>query len=247
MPSGERLDVRHARTRLIVKELQEAGQTLRLPPEEAAHARARRLAPGDTVVLLDGSGREATAEVLSTARAEVVLRVLELRRPDREENRISLFVAGLRAERLGWLVEKATELGAAQVVLVITRRTQSFRASGAVLPRLERVARAAAKQCGRSGWPTILGPVELERVLEEDTWANRLFLDPGGVRLPSRLARRPTALLVGPEGGWTDSERKDASDRGWTIAKLPAGKLRAETAAVAGLVMLRAALARDSD
>jgi 16S rRNA (uracil1498-N3)-methyltransferase len=55
-----------------------------------------------------------------------------------------------------------------------------------------------------------------------------------------------TALAVGPEGGWTDSEKGEASSRGWRIVRLPAGKLRAETAAIAGLLLLSAAAERET-
>ena len=74
----------------------------------------------------------------------------------------------------------------------------------------------------------------------------RFLLDPRGEPFPSRLPARPTALLVGPEGGWTDAERDAALAAGWAAASLSAGKLRTETAAVAGLALARAALARGS-
>jgi len=242
MPAGERLDVRHPRARLIVEELPEPGQALRLPPEEAAHARARRLSPGETVVLFDGSGSEAVAQVLSAARTGVVLRVLELRRPEREAAPIALFVAGLRAERLAWLVEKATELGAQRVGVVATERTQRFRAAPGLQPRLERIARESAKQCGRADWPAVSGPEPLGRVLAAELPGERLFLDHEGEPFPEKLDRGGAALVVGPEGGWSESERREAAARGWRITRLPAGKLRGETAAIAALVLARAAL-----
>jgi 16S rRNA (uracil1498-N3)-methyltransferase len=244
VPAGERLDVRDARARLIVPALPEPGQTVRLSPEEAAHARARRLAPGDAVLLLDGSGRAAVAHVVRLSRTDAVLSVSEVFTQSPREPAISLFVAGLRTEKLAWVVEKATELGVANVVLLETGRTQSFRASPKVLPRLESVARAAAKQCERFDWPTLSGPVEFARALEGGQSAHRFLLDFDGEQVPRRLAHRPSALIVGPEGGWTDSERSEATDRGWRRVTLPAGKLRTETAAIAALVLLRAAFER---
>jgi 16S rRNA (uracil1498-N3)-methyltransferase len=104
------------------------------------------------------------------------------------------------------------------------------------------VAREAAKQCEAARWPKFAGPIPFESALEEDPSFHRLFLDAGGERFPAKLEQRPAVLLVGPEGGWTEGERAGARSRGWAPAALPAGKLRAETAAIAALVLARAAL-----
>jgi 16S rRNA (uracil1498-N3)-methyltransferase len=211
---------------------------------EAAHARARRLAAGDTVVLLDGSGREALAAVVAVARGKATLSVSEIVRREAGGRPTSLFLAGLKPERLSWAVEKATELGAADVTIVQSERTQTFRAAPTLLPRLERVARESAKQCGRADWPSVSGPLSLERVLEDERFAHRFVLDFDGASFPRRLSAAPAALLVGPEGGWTAGERRRASERGWKIVTLPAGRLRAETAVVAALTLVNAARER---
>ncbi len=232
------------RARLVVTPLPRVGETARLSPEEAAHARARRLRPGDPVVLLDGSGQEAEAFLthLDRGGGEVAVdRILPANPPVAP---VALFVSGLRAERLAWLAEKATELSAESVTLVASARTQSFRGTAAVLERLERVAREAAKQCESARWPRIEGPLPLERALSERPVSHRLFLDTHGEAFPSELSAGAVALLVGPEGGWTRAERENARAQGWSLVALPAGKLRAETAAVAALILVRAALAR---
>lgn len=236
--------MRDPRARLIVADLPAPGETVRLPPEEAAHASARRLRAGDTVLLSDGAGRSALSEIVSLSRREMVARVREVVPGAPVGVPISLYLAGLRPERLAWAVEKATELGAARVVIVVSARTQSFRASAGLLPRLDRVARESSKQCGRPDWPAISGPVDLPGALEAERSPHRLFLDSGGIPFPRRIAPEAAALLVGPEGGWTDGERERAIRSGWKVVALPAGLLRAETAAVAALVLLR--FARDS-
>jgi 16S rRNA (uracil1498-N3)-methyltransferase len=238
------MDVRDARARLIVPALGAPGETLQLSREEAAHARARRLGPGDPVLLSDGSGVEAVAEIVRLSRGEAVVRVSEIVVRRTRRTPVTLYLAGLKPERLAWAVEKATELDAASVVIVRTGRTQSFRASAGLAPRLERIARESSKQCGRADWPTISGPVDLARVLEEERRAQRLLLDADGIRFPRRLALLPSALLVGPEGGWTDPEKAEASKRGWKIVALPAGTLRAETAAIAALALFNSAVER---
>ncbi len=238
------MDVRHARARLIVSALGSPGETLHLSRAEAAHARARRLAAGDPVLLSDGSGVEALAEIVRLSGAEAVVRVSAIVRERSRRMPVSLCLAGLKPDRLAWAVEKATELGASAVVIVRSARTQSFRASAGLLPRLERIARESSKQCERADWPMISGPVDLESILESERCENRLFLDAVGDAFPARLHAAPSALLVGPEGGWTDGERSEASKRGWKVLALPAGKLRAETAAIAALALLNAAVER---
>ena len=231
--------------RLIVDALLEAGAACRVEGEEAAHARARRLAAGDAVVLVDGSGREAGATVARIGRGFVDVEVETVRAaaPD-AGSFIHLLVAAVRSERLSWIAEKATELGAARLTLVTSERTQRFRASDALGPRLARVVREAAKQAEAARSPVIAGPVALADALRDERASTRLFLDLGGEPFPSRLPAAATALLVGPEGGWTDGELAAALAAGWVATSLAAGKLRAETAAVAELTLARTALAR---
>ncbi len=231
--------------RLIVGALPEAGSACRIEGEEAAHARARRVAAGDAVVLLDGSGREAAGLVTRIDRGRVDVDVEHVRAAAPEPAApIHLLVAVVRSERLSWIAEKATELGAARLTLVSSERTQSFRASEALCPRLARVVREAAKQAQASRWPEIIGPVALSDVLRSEAAGSRLILDLSGEPFPAVLPAGPTALLVGPEGGWTDAELAAALAQGWVAASLAAGKLRAETAAVAALTLARTALAR---
>jgi 16S rRNA (uracil1498-N3)-methyltransferase len=195
-------------------------------------------------VLFDGGGGEALAVVTALGASGAEVLVEELLPARDTASGVALLVAGLRAERLAWLAEKATELSADRLTLVATARTQSFRASRDALERLERVAREAAKQCEAARWPSISGPIPFAAALSEDPASQRFFFDSEGEPFPSALSARPVILLVGPEGGWTDAERGAARAQGWTAAALPAGKLRAETAAVAAIVLARAALGR---
>lgn len=234
--------MRVPRARLIVSELPAAGEVAKVVGEEVSHARARRLAPGDPVVLLDGSGREAHGRVRRLGGRILEVDVEEVRPTPVEDAPIILFVAGLRAERLAWLAEKATELGAHRIILVVTDRTQSFRAAPGLIPRMTRVVREAAKQSERTRWPEMAGPIPLlEALAKEAGSATRLFLDLDGARFPFSLPSSPAAILLGPEGGWTPEEREAAHVAGWQRVRLPAGKLRTETAAIAALILLLAA------
>jgi 16S rRNA (uracil1498-N3)-methyltransferase len=230
-----------SRARLIVARCPSAGATVMLSGEEAAHARARRLAPGDAVILVDGTGVEAHGHLVRLAASAGEVWIEEVREAGQIRVDLTLLVAALRLERLSWVAEKATELSARKLVVVQTRRTQGFRAAAAHVARLRRVVREAAKQCESSRWPAVSGPVPLEEALEEPA-LHRLFLDLTGGPFPGWLESGAVALLVGPEGGWTSAETTAARERGWHCVGLPAGKLRAETAAIAAMVLTRAAL-----
>jgi len=103
--------------------------------------------------------------------------------------------------------------------------------------------REAAKQAERARWPTLDGPMPLADALRDVSAANRFLLDPSGESFPS-VIEGSAALLVGPEGGWTPEELREAIAAGWVVVALAAGKLRAETAAIAAAVLARTALAR---
>ena len=123
------MDEPDSRARLIVERCPNRQGETELSRGEAAHARARRLQPGDPVVLIDGTGTEARGTLLRLSREGAGVFVEEIRhRPDSPE-RIALFVAGLKRERLSWIAEKATELGATTLTVVSTDRTQRFRVS----------------------------------------------------------------------------------------------------------------------
>ncbi len=231
--------------RVFVDRLPAEGESVRLSPEESAHVRARRVKAGDRVVLFDGSGGEAVARATRRGRSGMELVVEQIAAGQRPSGAgIALYAAAVRLERLAWIAEKGTELGVSRLVLVAAQRSQAFRAAAPVRARLERVARAAAKQCGTSRWPEVAGPLPAEEAFRADDSRHRLLLDPSGAVFASALEPAASALAVGPEGGWTRSEIDAAVACGWTLARLPAGKLRAETAAIAGLTLLAAALER---
>ena len=244
-----------SRPRLIVASLPAPGELARVAAPEAAHARARRLAEGETVVLIDGSGREAIARVVRVGRdgCEARCESVADAAPDAAVP-LHLLVAAVRPERLGWIAEKAAELGAARLTIVRTERTQSFRAQEGLIARLERIVRESAKQSGASRFTAVDGPVELADALggsgggsggeNGSPRGTLLILDPAGEEFPPRLPAEPAAILVGPEGGFTGAEIAAARAAGWRAVALPVGVVRAETAAIAAVVLARAAMQR---
>jgi 16S rRNA (uracil1498-N3)-methyltransferase len=234
-----------SRLRLVVDALPPAGGSARIGGAEASHALARRLRRGDAVVLIDGSGREALARITARSAGSLDVAVESVAEASADAlPPITLAVSAVRAERLAWVAEKATELGVARLVIVRSDRTQTFRAVESSAERLGRVVREAAKQSERARWPAIDGPLALRDFLRGERAGNRLVLDSRGETFPAVLPDAPAALLVGPEGGWSEAELGDALAAGWLVTSLAAGLLRAETAAVSALALARAALAR---
>ncbi len=233
-----------SRPRFIVPALPTPGERIPLPEEERAHVRSRRLVPGDDVVLIDGTGAEADARIVTAGRAGVVVSVSVIRPPTDPVGALWLGVAAVRRERLAWTAEKAGELGVARLVIVHSERAQSFRASPDAVARLDRLAREAAKQSGGTRWTRCEGPIPLADAVASAPGAFRAVIDFSGELFPPDGDFDSAALLIGPEGGWTPGELETARAAGWRALRLPTPLLRTETAAIAAVVLTRAALER---
>ena len=215
--------------------------------------RARRVAVGERLRLTDGAGRARWGEVAAVDRATATVRLAGPAPLHRPAGHVELLVAAPEKSRASWLVEKATELGVAAVRFLDTERTPREFGTGTVR-RLERVAAAALEQSHGSRLPELTGThpwTDLPALLAPTAPAARYLLDTGdqaatGAALA--LAADPgaaTAVLVGPEGGWTDDERAALAALACRPITLGATTLRTETAALvaAGLLLSRAALA----
>ena len=214
------------------------GADLRVEGEPYKHLfRARRLTVGDRIRVVDGAGRARWSEVARIDRAAAVL-ALGGPAPDNEpEIRLALLVPALRPERTSWLVEKATEVGVAAIhFLHMERAPRDFGAG--TLARLRRVAGAAVEQCHRSCLPDLTGPHEWSELASLTAGAaSRWVLDTAEDRAGWGEAEKTgalRALLIGPEGGWSERERSELRTAGWRAVGLGARVLRAETAAVVG-------------
>jgi 16S rRNA (uracil1498-N3)-methyltransferase len=130
----------------------------------------------------------------------------------------------------------------ARFVLLATERSVAGRASKQLRERLTRVAQAALLQCGRARLPEVEGPMPLSQWVErgEAGQAQTLVLDPAGpplVRLSPEKGSK-FCVAVGPEGGWSDSEREEFARHGLSFCSLGLRPLRIETAAIAAVVQL---------
>lgn len=226
-------------TNLLVTVEELAGDTLRVDGDRYRHLfRARRLARDERLRVVDGAGRARWVEVVALDRRHAELRLLGAAPANDPERRVELFVAAPRPERAAWLVEKATELGVFAVRFVASERAVRG-VDGKALERLRRVAGAALEQCGGARLPVLSGPHELDELASLNAvCADRFLLDPRAATALPAGGSSAAAVLVGPEGGWSDGERDELAALGATAVSLGERVLRVETAGVAAASLL---------
>ena len=230
--------------RLFVDVALQADADLALPPGAARHAQVRRVQPGDTLWLFDGHGSDWPATVLAVGRSSVLVRVgAPVAVVNELAPRVTLAVGMPANERMDALVEKATELGVAEIQPLLTERSV-LRLAG---DRAERkrahwqaVAEAACEQCGRARVPLVRPVRTLADWLPQAREGQRLVLSLQADAQPlSALAAAPeVTTLSGPEGGLTPDEEAAARCCGFAPAALGLRVLRADTAPLAVLAWL---------
>ena len=220
--------------RLFVRAQLAEGARIELDAGQANYLRnVMRLGEDAELLTFDGNSGEWLARIVDVGKKRMALSVERQTRGAEQIPDVWLAFAPVKRTQTDWLVEKATELGVARLIPVMTRRTIAERVK---LERLESIAIEAAEQCGRTRLPQIEEPVSLQRLIE-DGGRTLYFADEGGGK-PAASSFHPGAatLLVGPEGGFTDQERAAirAAPNAIPISLGPR-ILRAETAALAAL------------
>lgn len=205
----------------------------------------RRVA-GDEVLVFNGCDGEWTATLRPQGRKRLQLHIARQTRPQTPAPDLLFCFAPLKVGRLDYLVQKATELGAGIIQPVITQHTQQSRIGD---KRLRANIIEAAEQCGALSIPEFRAPVGLSRLIEDWDRSRRLIFcdedaatsNPLPVLEPLRRSR--LGLVVGPEGGFSESERRLLRQLPFVTA-IPLGPriLRADTAAVAALAIVQAAI-----
>ena len=221
-------------------------QVLDLEPGPGQHvARVLRMKPGDPLVLFDGSGGEfsATLQALEKKRVTVVLG--ERRGREAESPLwIHLGIAVSRGERMDWVMQKATELGASAITPLLTERTEVRLAgerSDKKLRHWRQVTISACEQCGRNRLPLLNQPQPVGEWLQDTQADYRLVLHHRAPSSPLPAgAPASLALLVGPEGGLSAVEIDRAEAAGYKSLALGPRVLRTETAPLAALAILQA-------
>lgn len=211
-----------------------------LPEPEARHAvQVLRLAPGDELTVFDGRGRVAEAKIASASKGRATVTLGAERRVERPRPELHLLVALIKNDRFDWMVQKATELGAASIRPVAAARSVVQIDARDVAKRVAKWRQAsveAAKQCGHLVLPEIYAPRPPGEAFRAAPHGLRGVpaLHPEGLPLPEFFAGEPGDVIfaIGPEGDWTDHEMSLAVAEGFVPLDLGRHVLRSETAAV---------------
>lgn len=241
-------------SRFFVDQSLSAQHICQLPPHAVRHAQSLRKQPGDVITLFNGNGHEWSATILAMGRNHIEAQILQGSTPDRElPCAVTLAVVPPANERMDWLIEKATELGAFALQPLSSARSVVRLEGERALKRQahwQAIAVSATEQCGRTRVPKVESLLPLTAWLEqtadvESTHQKWIFsLDASAQPLSQRLAQHASlnsstfCFLSGPEGGFTPQEEALALQLGWQAVNLGPRTLRAETAPLAALAAL---------
>ncbi|MCC6319325.1 MAG: 16S rRNA (uracil(1498)-N(3))-methyltransferase [Gemmatimonadaceae bacterium] len=230
---------------LLAEEPLIRGATITLGDEVARHVRVRRLGVGASIALLDGQGQRALGTLVRLApgvAVEVTSIDAAIPHPT-----IHLLVPIADRDRMLWLAEKVAELGVSSWRPVMYRRSRSVkpRGEGPTFTGKVRARMASALEQSGGRWlPSLYPESTLARAVSALPGEGaRLVLDPAGTGIVTARMTAPVSIAIGPEGGLEEDERVALDAAGFTRVALGGDILRFETAAIAGVAIVRATLA----
>lgn len=234
-----------AKIRLFIEHPLAEGQEIPLTADQAHYlGGVMRQAPGDGFLAFNGQDGEWLARIEALSKRGGSALALSLTAPQRDPPDLWLLFAPIKKARTDFIVEKAAEMGCARILPVQTDHTNSERIRQ---DRLQAHAVEAAEQCGGTFVPEVTDLLPLSRLLDgwdarrRILWADEALAGPAATL--AGLPRGPWAILIGPEGGFSESERARLKGLDWVVpVSLGPRILRADTAAVASLALWQAAL-----
>ena len=232
-------------TRFFMEGQDFAAASLQLTGENFQHARVLRLKPGEQLLICDGAGQEALCTVSAVGASDISLDVVQRRSSKTEAAvQVSVYMAFPKADKLEHVIQKATELGAFEIVAFPSARCVSRPDEKSLKKKLERwqkIAASAAEQSGRGMIPEVIVLGSYGAALERAARADKALLfyeHENTVTLHDALESGPwktVSLLTGPEGGLEEREVSKALDAGLTVCTLGKRILRCETAPLCAL------------
>ena len=231
--------------RFFVSPQELTAETVVLTGENAQHAKVLRLKAGEEVLLCDGEGRECLCAVREAAPGELTLEVRQRRESATEACvRVSVYMAFPKADKLEHVIQKATELGAYEIIAFPSGRCISKPDEKSLKKKLERwqkIAASAAEQSGRGRIPQVMTLPSYQAALERAAQADKALMfyeNEHAVTLRMALETgkwQTVSLLTGPEGGLEVSEVEQARAVGLEVCTLGSRILRCETAPLCAL------------
>jgi 16S rRNA (uracil1498-N3)-methyltransferase len=225
------------------------GAAITLPDHVAHHVQVLRLAPGDHITLFNGEGGEYTATLtaIDKKRASAEIKAFSPREAELPYT-ITLAQALPEASKMDWIIEKAVELGVTAIQPLSAQRCVvrlSAERAAKKLAHWQGIITAAAEQSGRNRLPHLAEPVEFNGWIGHRNLHRRILLTPRAEQSLSDWARhqppQSVALLIGPEGGFTEQEESAAHAQDVLMLSMGPRVLRTETAGLAALAALNAA------
>ena len=229
-------------TRFFASQEEMSGERILLTGENSQHAKVLRLKPGETVLVCDGEGQECLCQISSTDPWELL--VTERRASQSEAAvRVSIYMAFPKADKLEHVIQKATELGAYEIVAFPSARCVSRPDEKSLKKKLERwqkIAASAAEQSGRGRIPQVVALKSFSEALSRACQAEKALMfyeHEEALTLKTALTGtyRTVSLLTGPEGGLEEGEVSQARDAGMQVCTLGKRILRCETAPLCAL------------
>ncbi len=218
-------------------------------PEETSRQMARvlRLSPGKHVSVLDDSGKAFLTELLTVSEKACTGRIIEQSIVSAEPKlRLTMMLGLTQREKFEWMLQKCTEVGAAAFLPVITSRSliQQPHEVHSKYPRWEKILREAAEQSGRGKIPELLPPLPFEEAIAYGKSSNEICLvaweAEQHLSLKNVIAQdvQRAAMLIGPEGGFSQEEITLAAAQGYLPVSLGSLTLRMETAAIVAAALV---------
>lgn len=232
-------------TRFFIEPEEMQPEFLVLTGENAQHAKVLRLKNGEEVLVCDGQGRECLCTVSDVSPERISLVVNHCQESDTEASvRVSVYMAFAKGEKLEHVIQKATELGAYEIVAFPSSRCVSRPDEKSLKKKLERwqkIAQSAAQQSGRGRIPDVLVMPSYQQALARAAQADiglLFYENERSTTLKMALAQKPyqtVSILTGPEGGLEEAEVEQASRAGLQVCTLGKRILRCETAPLCAL------------
>ena len=232
-------------TRFFVSPEELVSDTITLTGENAQHAKVLRLKAGEEVLVCDGQGMECLCAVDAVSSGDVALQILRRQESQTEAAvRVSVYMAFPKADKLEHVIQKATELGAYEIVAFPSGRCVSRPDDKSLKKKLERwqkIAASAAEQSGRGRIPQVLTLPSYKAALERAAQADKALLfyeNEQATTLKMALSDgkyRTVSLLPGPQGGLEEREVEQAKEAGLQVCTLGKRILRCETAPLCAL------------
>ena len=196
--------------------------------------------PGDVVELVNGVGELAQGEISELGKRKAILQVIGVNRRDKPERQLVLAQASPKMNRLEFILEKGTELGATEFRIFPGTHSEKKEYSENQLERLRNITIAAMKQSGRLFLPTIVLMPALQKWKELQLPAYFGDVSENAPRLLDAVKKDSALIFIGPEAGFTKQEEAKMQDLGALGVKLHNNILRTDTAAIAALAILTA-------